>query len=141
MDRRFTLSDPRIEGSLHDLTSFRKLIGLGWGSCIPDKRTILQFHRLLKGKKLRGQVLALVNDLPLDQGVMINADSVIAATSVEARHAASNSSTSLLVFWGIAEHRRLLHLSIHFTKCFSQMLAEGQIVNKNNTLYVWRASC
>ena len=49
MQQWFTLSDPAMEESLHDVALFREFAGLGgWSDRLPDESTILRFRHLLK---------------------------------------------------------------------------------------------
>lgn len=47
MQQWFTLSDPAMEESLHDVPLFREFAGLNWDTAVPDESTILRFRRLL----------------------------------------------------------------------------------------------
>ena len=70
MQQWFKLSDPAMEEALHDIALFREFAGLGWDSWLPDESTVLRFRHLLEKYKLAEQILAVVNDLLLDKGLM-----------------------------------------------------------------------
>lgn len=49
MQQWFKLSDPAMEGALHDMTLFRDFAGLGgWDERVPDETTVLRFRRVLE---------------------------------------------------------------------------------------------
>lgn len=77
MQQWFTLSDPAMEEALHDIALFREFAGLTWGERLPDETTILRFRRLLEQHKLGPQILAVVNELLRDKGLMLRAGTVV----------------------------------------------------------------
>ena len=92
MQQWFTLSDPAMEESLHDIALFREFAGLGWDSRIPDESTILRFRHLLERNQLSDQILALVNELLRDKGLMLKAGTVVDATLIAAPSSTKNES-------------------------------------------------
>ncbi len=49
MQQWFTLSDPAMEKSLHDIPLLREFAGLGgWSDRLPDESTFLRFRHLLE---------------------------------------------------------------------------------------------
>ena len=92
MQQWFTLSDPAMEEALHDIALFREFAGLGWDSRIPDESTILRFRHLLEKHQLTDQILALVNDLLRDKGLMLKAGTVVDATLISAASSTKNES-------------------------------------------------
>ena len=92
MQQWFTLSDPAMEEALHDMPLFREFAGLGWDSRLPDESTILRFRHLLEKHKLAEQILALVNDLLRDKGLMLKAGTVVDATLIAAPSSTKNAS-------------------------------------------------
>ena len=92
MQQWFTLSDPAMEEALHDIALFREFAGLGWDSRIPDESTILRFRHLLEKHQLTDQILALVNDLLRDKGLMLKAGTVVDATLISAATSTKNES-------------------------------------------------
>jgi IS5 family transposase len=92
MQQWFTLSDPAMEEALHDIALFREFAGLGWDSRIPDESTILRFRHLLEKHQLTDQILALVNNLLRDKGLMLKAGTVVDATLISAASSTKNES-------------------------------------------------
>jgi IS5 family transposase len=92
MQQWFTLSDPAMEEALHDITLFREFAGLGWDSRLPDESTILRFRHLLEKHKLAEQILAVVNDLLRDKGLLLKAGTVVDATLISAPSSTKNQS-------------------------------------------------
>ena len=72
MQQWFTLSDPAMEESLHDMPLFRDFAGLGgWSERLPDETTILRFRHLLEKHKLAALILKAVNDLLHSKGLLL----------------------------------------------------------------------
>ena len=92
MQQWFTLSDPAMEEALHDTPLFREFAGLGWDTRLPDESTILRFRHLLEKHKLAEQILALVNELLRDKGLLLKAGTVVDATLIAAPSSTKNSS-------------------------------------------------
>ena len=92
MQQWFTLSDPAMEESLHDVPLFREFAGLTWNSRIPDESTILRFRHLLEKHKLGEQILVVVNDLLRDKGLLLKAGTVVDATLISAASSTKNKT-------------------------------------------------
>jgi IS5 family transposase len=92
MQQWFTLSDPAMEEALHDIALFREFASLSWDSRIPDESTILRFRHLLEKHKLTDQILAAVNDLLRDKGLMLKAGTVVDATLISAASSTKNEA-------------------------------------------------
>ena len=92
MQQWFTLSDPAMEESLHDIALFREFAGLTWDERVPDETTILRFRRLLEKHKLAPQILQLVNDLLRGKGLLLRAGTVVDATLISAPSSTKNAS-------------------------------------------------
>ncbi len=92
MQQWFTLSDPAMEEALHDTPLFREFAGLTWDSRVPDESTILRFRHLLEKHKLTEQILAAVNELLRDKGLMLKAGTVVDATLISAPSSTKNES-------------------------------------------------
>jgi len=93
MQQWFTLSDPAMEEALHDMPLFRDFAGLGgWSSRLPDETTILRFRHLLEQHKLAPEILATVNDLLRDKGLMLRVGTVVDATLIAAPSSTKNQS-------------------------------------------------
>ena len=92
MQQWFTLSDPAMEEALHDVPLFREFASLGWDKRLPDESTILRFRHLLEAHKLAEPILATVNELLRDKGLMLKAGTVVDATLIAAPSSTKNQS-------------------------------------------------
>lgn len=93
MQQWFTLSDPAMEEALHDVPLFREFAGLdNWNMRLPDESTILRFRHLLEKHQLAEQILALVNELLRDKGLLLKAGTVVDATLIAAPSSTKNAS-------------------------------------------------
>ncbi|WP_066335903.1 IS5 family transposase [Azohydromonas lata] len=91
MQQWFTLSDPAMEESLHDVPLFREFAQLdNWGTRLPDETTILRFRRLLERHKLAEQILGVVNDLLREKGLLLRTGTVVDATLIAAPSSTKN---------------------------------------------------
>lgn len=91
MQQWFNLSDPAMEEALHDVPVFRDFAGLtSWGDALPSDSSILRFRRLLEQHKLAEQILATVNDLLAQQGLLLKAGTVVDATLIAAPSSTKN---------------------------------------------------
>ena len=91
MQQWFTLSDPAMEESLHDIALFREFANLSWDDRLPDETTILRFRRLLEEHKLAPQMLKVVNDLLTAKGLLLRAGTVVDATLIAAPSSTKNA--------------------------------------------------
>jgi len=93
MQQWFTLSDPAMEEALHDVPLTREFARLeGVDARLPDETTILRFRHLLERHKLAEQLLATVNDMLREQGLMLRTGTVVDATLIAAPSSTKNSS-------------------------------------------------
>ncbi len=92
MQQWFTLSDPAMEEALHDMPLLREFAQLDWNTRLPDESTILRFRHLLEKHKLADQMLALINDLLRQKGLMLKAGTVVDATLIAAPSSTKNAS-------------------------------------------------
>ena len=92
MQQWFTLSDPAMEEALHDVPLFREFAGLTWDSRVPDESTILRFRHLLEKHALTEKILATVNDLLRDKGLLLKAGTVVDATLISAASSTKNQA-------------------------------------------------
>ncbi|MDP1998075.1 MAG: IS5 family transposase [Rhodoferax sp.] len=92
MQQWFGLSDPAMEEALHDVPLYREFAGLDWTTRLPDESTILRFRHLLDKHKLAVQILALINDMLRDKGLMLRAGTVVDATLIAAPSSTKNAS-------------------------------------------------
>jgi len=92
MQQWFGLSDPALEEALHDVPLYREFAGLdNWTTRLPDESTILRFRHLLEKHKLAVQILALINDMLRDKGLMLRAGTVVDATLIAAPSSTKNA--------------------------------------------------
>ena len=81
MQQWFGLSDPAMEEAMHDVALYREFAELdNWTTRLPDESTILRFRHLLEKHKLAAQILALIDDMLSDKGLMLRAGTVVDAT-------------------------------------------------------------
>ena len=93
MQQWFTLSDQAMEEALHDVPLFRDFAGLGgWDDRLPDETTILRFRHLLEQHDLAPKILAKVNEVLIDKGLMLRAGTVVDATLIAAPSSTKNAS-------------------------------------------------
>ncbi len=93
MQQWFGLSDPAMEEALFDVPLYREFAGLDIGNVrLPDESTILRFRHLLETHKLAGPMLATVNDLLRDKGLMLRIGTVVDATLISAPSSTKNDS-------------------------------------------------
>jgi transposase, IS5 family len=93
MQQWFGLSDPAMEEALHDVPLYREFAGLdNWTTRLPDESTILRFRHLLDKHKLAAQMLASINDMLRDKGLMLRAGTVVDATLIAAPSSTKNAS-------------------------------------------------
>jgi IS5 family transposase len=89
----FGLSDPAMEEALHDVPLYREFAGIESGLVrLPDESTILRFRHLLEDHGLAAQMLAAVNDILRDKGLMLRAGTVVDATLISAPSSTKNAS-------------------------------------------------
>jgi transposase, IS5 family len=92
MQQWFGLSDPAMEEALHDVPLYREFAGLdNWTTRLPDESTILRFRHLLEKHKLAAQILALINEMLRDKGLMLRAGTVVDATLIAAPSSTKNA--------------------------------------------------
>ena len=93
MQQWFGLSDPAMEEALYDVPLFREFAGLDGGMTrLPDESTILRFRHLLETHGLAAQMLALVNEILSEKGLMLKAGSAVDATLISAPSSTKNGS-------------------------------------------------
>ncbi len=93
MQQWFGLSDPAMEEALFDVPLYREFAGLDGGNVrLPDESTILRFRHLLETHKLAGPMLATVNDVLRDKGLMLRIGTVVDATLISAPSSTKNDS-------------------------------------------------
>ncbi|NVI09953.1 IS5 family transposase [Paraburkholderia youngii] len=93
MQQWFGLSDPAMEEALYDVPLYRDFAGLDEGMTrLPDESTILRFRHLLETHGLAAQMLALVNEILSEKGLMLKAGSAVDATLISAPSSTKNGS-------------------------------------------------
>ncbi|RQM44134.1 IS5 family transposase [Paraburkholderia bannensis] len=93
MQQWFGLSDPAMEEALYDVPLYREFAGLDDGMTrLPDESTILRFRHLLETHGLAAQMLALVNEILSEKGLMLKAGSAVDATLISAPSSTKNGS-------------------------------------------------
>ncbi len=92
MQQWFGLSDEAMEEALHDVLLYRSFAGLDAGTTrLPDETTILRFRHLLERHHLAAGMLALVNDLLREKGLMLKAGTLVDATLIAAPSSTKNA--------------------------------------------------
>ncbi len=92
MQQWFALSDPAMEEALHDMPVMRSFAGLDAGmEAMPDETTILRFRHLLEKHGLAHQLLAQVNALLGEKGLMLRQGTIVDATLIAAPSSTKNA--------------------------------------------------
>lgn len=93
MQQWFAFSDPAMEESLYDITPLRQFAGLSLthGS-LPDETTILNFRHLLERNHLAEWLLAEVNAMLGEQGLLLRHGTIVDATIITAPSSTKNRS-------------------------------------------------
>ena len=93
MQQWFGLSDPAMEEALHDVPLYREFAGLeGPMRRLPDESTILRFRHLLERHELAASILAGVNEVLQQHGLMLKTGTVVDATLIAAPSSTKNNS-------------------------------------------------
>jgi transposase, IS5 family len=90
MQQWFTLSDPAMEEAFFDTPLYREFAQLEEFGRLPDESTILRFRHRLEKHKLAEQILATVNDILIERGLLLKAGTVIDATLIAAPPSTKN---------------------------------------------------
>lgn len=90
MQQWFTLSDPAMEESFFDTPLYREFAQLAEFSRLPDESTILRFRHRLEKHKLAEQILAMVNELLTQRGLLLKTGTVVDATLIAAPTSTKN---------------------------------------------------
>ncbi len=93
MQQWFSLSDLAMEESLYDIASMRQFAGLllTRGS-VPDETTILNFRHLLEKHQLAEQLLAQVNTLLSERGLLLRQGTIVDAAIISAPSSTKNQN-------------------------------------------------
>jgi IS5 family transposase len=90
MQQWFSLSDPGMEEAFFDVPLYREFAQLEDYACLPDESTILRFRHRLEQHQLAEQILATVNQLLIQQGLLLKVGSVVDATLIPAPTSTKN---------------------------------------------------
>lgn len=90
MQQWFTLSDPAMEEAFFDTPLYREFAQLEEFGRLPDESTILRFRHRLEKHKLAEQILATVNDILIERGLLLKAGTVVDATLIAAPPSTKN---------------------------------------------------
>ena len=84
MQQWFTLSDPAMEEAFFDVPLYREFAQLPEFERLPDESTILRFRHRLEEHKLGEAILATVNALLSQRGLLLKAGTVVDASLIAA---------------------------------------------------------
>ena len=90
MQQWFTLADPAMEEAFLDTPLYREFAQLEVLSRLPDESTILRFRHRLEKHKLTEQILATVNDILTQRGLLLKTGTVVDATLIAAPTSTKN---------------------------------------------------
>jgi len=90
MQQWFTLSDPGMEEAFFDTPLYREFAQLDEFTRLPDESTILRFRHRLEKQKLAEQILAAVNELLSQLGLLLKTGTVVDATLIAAPTSTKN---------------------------------------------------
>ena len=86
----FSLSDPAMEEAFFDTPLYSEFAQLEELARLPDESTILRFRHRLEKHKLAGQILAVVNELLSQRGLLLKTGTVVDATLIPAPTSTKN---------------------------------------------------
>ena len=86
----FSLSDPAMEEAFFDVPLYREFAQLDAHGRLLEKSTILRFRHRLEKHKLADAILATVNDLLGEQGLLLRQGSAVDATLIAAPSSTKN---------------------------------------------------
>lgn len=88
----FNLSDPAMEEHLHDVPLYREFARLDdIRARLPDETTILRFRHLLEKHGLAQQILATINALLTERGLLLREGTAVDATLIAAPSSTKNA--------------------------------------------------
>lgn len=91
MQQWFALSDPGMEEALHDIPAMRAFAGLDIGSdVIPDESSILRFRHRLETLGVAERLLAEVNAVLTERGLLLRQGTLVDATLIAAPSSTKN---------------------------------------------------
>jgi IS5 family transposase len=86
------LSNPGMEETFFETPSYRKCAQLEEFARLPDESIILRFRRRLEKHSLAEQILAVVNDILIERGLLLKLDDVVDATLIAAPSSTKNKA-------------------------------------------------
>jgi IS5 family transposase len=86
----FSLSDPAMEEAFFDTPVYREFVGLIDNVRLPDESTILRFRHRLEKHNLADKILAEVNAILSERGLMLKEGSAVDATLIAAPSSTKN---------------------------------------------------
>lgn len=86
----FNLSDPAMEEAFFDTPLYREFVDLADNVRLPDESTILRFRHRLEKHKLADKILAEVNAILSERGLMLKEGSAVDATLIAAPSSTKN---------------------------------------------------
>ena len=86
----FNLSDPAMEEAFFDTPLYREFVGLADNVRLPDESTILRFRHRLEKHGLAAKILAEVNTVLGERGLMLKEGSAVDATLIAAPSSTKN---------------------------------------------------
>ena len=93
MQQWFALSDPGMEEALHDIPAMRAFAKLDAGDdLIPDESSILRFRHRLERHGLAERMLAEVNALLTERGLLLKQGTLVDATLIAAPSSTKNQA-------------------------------------------------
>ena len=93
MQQWFALSDPGMEEALHDIPAMRAFARLDAGEdLIPDESSILRFRDRLEKLALAEQLLAEVDALLTEKGLLLRQGAIVDTTLINAPSSTNNQS-------------------------------------------------
>jgi len=93
MQQWFALSDPGMEEALHDIPAMRAFAKLDAGDdLIPDESSILRFRHRLEKHGLAQRMLAEVNALLTERGLLLKQGTLVDATLIAAPSSTKNQA-------------------------------------------------
>ena len=90
MQQWFNLSDPAMEEAFFDTPLYREFAQLDAFGRLPDESTILRFRHRLEKHKLADQILATVNELLEQRGLLLKEGTAVDATLIAAPSSTKN---------------------------------------------------
>ena len=88
----YNLSDPGAEEALYDSITMRQFAGVSTDAdVIPDETSILNFRRLLEKHQLTERLLAEINTLLCERGLLVGKGTIVDATIIDAPSSTKNA--------------------------------------------------